>query len=1066
MRFMGLAADASIGRQHERDRLERRLEEARSGQPRVVLVTGEAGIGKTTLVRDLVVAATRTRCRVLTARCMEGLAVPYAPLGGSVFPEIRSHLARWSRETPAFEPLVRFVASWPAAPLPDTADADALLMRVLLGEALLRLATEGPVVVVIDDLHWSDRSTADLLLQVALKANDRASLEPLHLLLVATFRESELGWIETNVARLRREPSCSTLELQGLGRVETGLLLDRAGVESIAPELLSQVHYLSGGNPLYVESLARSLTSDRDLASADAKLPYEISGVVDAVVAGLDESSLEVLRTAAVLGDAFSRVQLEGVLDVPTEVVVRALDAAREHGVLDWSDGETADFAHPLYGEALRRTLSERERRSMHQRIAAALARIPNASTAVIASHYVGAGPEADASTAMPILVAAARQAETLFAWEDAARFLDAALALRRGEPIDPNDVELEHRLGVARMYSGDASAGLEHLRVARRTADALGSTVDSARVLVDELHCEAVARRTGLDLDADFEARFADLEQSHPVLACHGLAELAQYRWAAFDFDGGERLAHRALEMARRYEAHEVLESAQRSLAMIDWRHVRVASSRARLLESRAHARTTGDRKLEVASACRLPLAAIWCGDVDGARAAVDEAVVVVRETNYLAEEGFVLLALAYLDVVDGSLDAALERLVGIVLLERITGYSWVSALSRLLLARVRTLRGEWDAARTAIEEWGATSDVRTRQRTTTAFEALVLAGDGSSEAARSIVSRHASDVDASWRSIGDDSAAATLVEAAYLSGQPSSSLAEALSLLRALEDDGQLFTTTFLQLIPRVIGEGLLLEGRLREAATQLHRAEAIASRLGARPEMAMCWYSLARMHLEADESSHAELCLKEAARLAHGRTLHLEGRVRALARNAGLSLGALTPVDDANDTSDDVVVMFVDIVDSTRLTYEHGDSQFREIAARLDRSLRQTVDRHGGTVIEATNVGDGLLADIRSPGDALSCAVECIDVATTIGLALHIGLNVGPIVRERGNIFGTTVNVAARVTARTAPNEILVTEPLVQRSGRPVHCFSDHGLYELKGLPDPIRLFSYAP
>jgi len=1043
-----------------------RLEEARSGQPRVVLVTGEAGIGKTTLVRDLVGAAAHARCRVLTARCLEGMALPYAPLGSSVFPEIRLHLARWCRETPAFEPLVQFLASWPHAPLPDAPEADGLRTRFLLGEALLRLAVEGPVVVAVDDLHWSDRSTADLLLQVALRANDRASLEPLHLLVVATLRESELGSIETNVARLRREPSCSTLELRGLGRVETGLVLDRAGVAPIPPDLLARVHYLSRGNPLYVEALARSLTNEAVSTKAAAELPYEIRSVVDAVVARLDASGQEVLRTAAVLGDAFSRVQLEAVLDMPSTVVDRALDAGSENGLLHWSDGDTAEFTHPLYSEAMRRGLSERQRCSMHAQIAGRLARIPNgASEAVIASHYADARSEADASTAVPILAVAARQAEKLFAWDEAAHFLEAALALRGDAPIDSDSMELEHRLGIARMYSGNAGTGLEHLQVARRAAEALGSTVDIARVLVDELHCEAIARRTSLDLNADYETQFVELEGSHPALACCGLAELAQHRWTAFDFDGGERLAHRALEMARRHDVHEAEESAQRSLAMIDWRHVRVESSRARLLDARAHARATGDRKLEVGSACRLPLAMIWCGDVDGARVAVDEAVRVVRETNYLVEEGFVLLALAYLDVVEGSLDAALERLVEIFLLERITGYSWTSALARALIARVRALRGEWDDARLAIEEWDAIATGRPRQRSTLTLEALVLAGDGGFDAASSLLEREAVSVDASWRSIGDDSAAATLIETTDLSGNRNS-LAEAISLLRALEEDGQQFTTTFLQLIPRVIGEGLLLEGRLREAEAALDRAANVASKIGARPEMAMCWYSLARVHIEADEPSEAARCLMEAARLSRGRGLHVARRVDSLARATGLSLGAVTLVDDASDRSEDVVVMFVDIVDSTRLTYEYGDTQFRAIAARLDRKLRQTVDRHGGTVIEATNVGDGLLADIPSPIHALTCAVECIDVATTTGLALHIGLNIGPVVRDRSNIFGTTVNVAARVTARAGPNEILLTEPLVQRSGRPLRCFTDRGLCELKGLPNPIRLFTYSP
>jgi class 3 adenylate cyclase len=372
--------------------------------------------------------------------------------------------------------------------------------------------------------------------------------------------------------------------------------------------------------------------------------------------------------------------------------------------------------------------------------------------------------------------------------------------------------------------------------------------------------------------------------------------------------------------------------------------------------------------------------------------------------------------------------------------------------------------LRGEWEEARLEIKEWEATSGGRA-QRSAVALETLVLAGEGRSDAVASGLEQPGNAVDDSWRSIGDDSAAATLVEAASMS-DTRADLGEAMSLLQSLEDDGQLFTTTFVQLIPRVIGEGLLLEGRLREAEAQLLRAAAVASKVGAQPELAMCWYSLARVHLEADEWSEAERYLKDAARVAQNHGLHLAHRINALAGRAGLSLGSVTLVDDDHDTSDDVVVMFMDIVDSTRLTYEYGDTQFRALSAPLDRKLRQTVDRHGGAPIEAANVGDGLLVEFRSPVHALACAVECLDVATDIGLELHVGLHLGPVVRDRNNIFGTTVNLAARVTAQTAPNEVLVTELLVQRSGLPLRSFTDRGIHELKGIPDPIRLFAYAP
>jgi len=164
--------------------------------------------------------------------------------------------------------------------------------------------------------------------------------------------------------------------------------------------------------------------SDGLSSPGGAELPFEIRGVVDAVVTRLDAAGQEVLRTAAVLGDAFSPMQLDAVLDLPATVVDGALDAAVQNGLLRWTDGDTVEFSHPLYSEAVRRALSARQRRAMHAQIAEELARAPNrASMSVVASHYVGAGSDADAATAVPILATAARQAATLFAWDEAVRF-------------------------------------------------------------------------------------------------------------------------------------------------------------------------------------------------------------------------------------------------------------------------------------------------------------------------------------------------------------------------------------------------------------------------------------------------------------------------------------------------------------------------------------------------------------------------------------------------------------------------------------------------------------------
>ncbi len=158
--------------------------------------------------------------------------------------------------------------------------------------------------------------------------------------------------------------------------------------------------------------------------------------------------------------------------------------------------------------------------------------------------------------------------------------------------------------------------------------------------------------------------------------------------------------------------------------------------------------------------------------------------------------------------------------------------------------------------------------------------------------------------------------------------------------------------------------------------------------------------------------------------------------------------------------------VVVLFADIVNSTGLTEEWGDNVFRERAHALDGALRAVIERANGRTVEGKTLGDGVLATFLSANDALAAARRCARAGDEAGLPLHLGLHAGDVIREEGNVFGGAVNVAARVSALSAPSEILVSQTVrdLARTSSGV-TFADRGEHDLKGVSDPVRVFAVA-
>src|SRR5439155_15314335 len=168
--------------------------------------------------------------------------------------------------------------------------------------------------------------------------------------------------------------------------------------------------------------------------------------------------------------------------------------------------------------------------------------------------------------------------------------------------------------------------------------------------------------------------------------------------------------------------------------------------------------------------------------------------------------------------------------------------------------------------------------------------------------------------------------------------------------------------------------------------------------------------------------------------------------------------------SPSSEAAIGTGTAIIIFADIVDSTGLTERLGDTAFRDKARALDEAMRGAIRTNGGTAVEGKTLGDGVLAVFTSAKQAIACARACHEAAGAAGLALHAGIHAGDVIREADNVYGGAVNIAARIAAKAAAGETLVSETVreLARTSAGV-IFEDGGEHSLKGLGEAVRVFA---
>src|SRR5215218_6835394 len=382
-----LTSPTFVGRTEELARLAAAADRAAAGTPTAVLVGGEAGVGKTRLVGELVASARQAGATVLVGGCVElgGEGMPFAPLIEALRPFVRDldepELARLVPGRARAE-LARLLPEL-AAPAGAGAGAgerpafggdpgpwsDRGRLFELLLVLLERLGAERPAVLVVEDLHWADRSTRDLL--AFLHRNLRHG----RLLLVMTYRSDELHRrhpLRPFLAELDRGRRAERLELDRFGRDEVAAQL--AGIMGApAPaELTERIHARSGGNAFFVEELAAVAGPG---AHADGELPPSLRDTLLARIELLAEPTQQVLGVASAAGARVGHDLLAEVAGLgEAELLAGLREAVSARVLLVDADDGAYGFRHALVKEAVYAELLPGERTRLHARFAAALA--------------------------------------------------------------------------------------------------------------------------------------------------------------------------------------------------------------------------------------------------------------------------------------------------------------------------------------------------------------------------------------------------------------------------------------------------------------------------------------------------------------------------------------------------------------------------------------------------------------------------------------------------------------------------------------------------------------------
>lgn len=455
---------ALFGREREQAILRESLHDMIAGRGSLILVSGESGIGKTSLIQALAHEADAAGAAVLSSACYDLMV------------------------TPPYRPWLDLLANLDTGdnlpPRPDfshdqepqrAASHDALLAEAFdfLGHA----ASQQPLVAILEDLHWADTASLEFLRYVARRLAD------LPLLLVATYRDTELDRrhpLHQLLPVLVRESQATRVSLSPLNEADVrALVSDRYALSTAGQSRLARyLQERAEGNPLFIGETLKTLEEMGSITSTAAgwevgnlariPIPPLVRQVIEGRLARLDDVSRNLLAVASVIGQDVALDVWLTASGASEDDVSSAIRRAIDCDLLEEAGGATPlRFTHALVREALYFELELPQRRSWHRIVGETLANRPSPEPDAVAYHF----REARHEQAPEWLMAAGERAQQLYAWRTAAERFESVLPLLgSGSSVVEARGWLHYRIGLLLIYA-DPNRGISHFREAEQAA-------------------------------------------------------------------------------------------------------------------------------------------------------------------------------------------------------------------------------------------------------------------------------------------------------------------------------------------------------------------------------------------------------------------------------------------------------------------------------------------------------------------------------------------------------------------------------------------------------------------